>query len=465
MIKLIKIMEKYYPELTTKLVPANNESILNEIEAEIGEKLPKSFRALYEKYDGEDLQGYLGLVLGFSLMSAKDILDDIRFYKNESDVELTSMTPGVMKEEAMHDRVIIPFGFDASRCYVAMDLSPGPKGTKGQIISLDFDYDQSYLLGKNINEFCDFAVKMMEEGKCVLEDDEEGGKYFAFESGHLLNDIENLLSSGDDVQMIDLPEGFWQEYLKCESISVDELAKKKDARIWANGEKISFEPIKYMTNLREIVLICQVSDEELEVLAGLPNLKEVIFSKIELSSVEKLKESKTLKALDFYKVKGYDFSELSQFTKLQELRLDDVELNNIDFLHKLVNLKKLKINNVPVDNLDFFENMKKLNEFTMYDKVEDESGLQYVSAMKNLKSFEYPVTDMMVYKGLEKLKTAGMDGMTVTNIDVFEGTNISSICVVEAGTETRFEAIVDEVKKYVKLTSYMHVGDLEEDEE
>ena len=110
MIKFIEKMEKYYPELTTKLVPANNTEVLKEIEAEIGEKLPKSFRALYEKYDGEDPQGYLGLVLGFSLMSAKDILEDIRFYKNESDVELTSMTPGVMTKDTSSSALNSPSG-------------------------------------------------------------------------------------------------------------------------------------------------------------------------------------------------------------------------------------------------------------------------------------------------------------------------------------------------------------------
>lgn len=193
--RLIKELEKYYPEVVSRLnYPGDAESI-KKIEEEIGEELPESFKKLYQEFNGEDKNLYVGVILGFSLMSAASILEELHLLKEYNvNTVMKSKSEDAISEEEIGKRIIIPFAFDASRCYIALDLTPGQKGKKGQVITLDFDYHSSFLLADSLEEFYDFIIKMMEEKKCQVEIGEEDEEYFEFESGHFFNNLEELLA-------------------------------------------------------------------------------------------------------------------------------------------------------------------------------------------------------------------------------------------------------------------------------
>ena len=75
--RLIKELEKYYPEVVSRLnYPGDAESI-KKIEEEIGEELPESFKKLYQEFNGEDKNLYVGVILGFSLMRVRTVLRHI----------------------------------------------------------------------------------------------------------------------------------------------------------------------------------------------------------------------------------------------------------------------------------------------------------------------------------------------------------------------------------------------------
>lgn len=192
--RFIKELEKYYPEVVSRLNYPGNGKIIKKIEVEIGEELPESFRKLYQEFDGEDENQYVGVILGFSLLSAATMLEELHLFKeNSADIIMESMSGEAISEEEIGKRIIIPFAFDASHCYIALDLTPGKKGKKGQVITLDFDYENSFLLADSLEEFYDFIIKMLKEGKCQVEIGEEDEEYFEFESGHFFNNLEKLL--------------------------------------------------------------------------------------------------------------------------------------------------------------------------------------------------------------------------------------------------------------------------------
>lgn len=193
--RFIKELEKYYPDVVSRLnYPGDGETI-KKIEEEIGEKLPESFKKLYQEFDGEDKNFYIGIILGFSLMSAASILEEIRLLKEYNvNTVMKSKSEDAISENEIGKRIIVPFAFDASRCYIALDLTPGQKGKKGQVITLDFDYKCSFLIADSLEEFYDFIIKMLEEEKCWVENGDEDEEYFEFESGHFFNNLEKLLA-------------------------------------------------------------------------------------------------------------------------------------------------------------------------------------------------------------------------------------------------------------------------------
>lgn len=193
--QLIKGLEKYYPNVVSRLNYPGDAETIKKIEEEIKEELPESFKKLYQQFDGEGRKLYVGVILGFSLLSAKDVLKEIRFFQETvGDRIIDSMSKDVISEEQLKKRILVPFAFDNDSCYIALDLTPGRKGKKGQIITLDLEYENSFFLADSIENFYDFILRMMEEKKCQIAIGDYNEEYFEFESGHFFNHIEKILA-------------------------------------------------------------------------------------------------------------------------------------------------------------------------------------------------------------------------------------------------------------------------------
>lgn len=192
---LIKGLEKYYPNVVNYLNVSGKADNIKSIEDEIKEKLPESFKNLYQLFDGEDSNQYVGVILGLRLLDTQSIINEIRFFrKNASDIVLNSMSGNAISEKEFGEKILVPFAFDNDECYIALDLTPGREGKKGQIITLDLGNCESYLLADCMESFYDFILKMMEERKCQVAIGDEGEEYFAFESGHFFNVLEEIFA-------------------------------------------------------------------------------------------------------------------------------------------------------------------------------------------------------------------------------------------------------------------------------
>lgn len=190
-----KTLSEYMPDIAERFNPSDEqtEKYLDEIEDIISEKLPQSFRDLYSEYDGEC--EYTSSVMGtFSLLSAGDILGEIKTYKDLTgcDFEYTTSDKGIIMEKDMCDMMLVPFANDGSGCCVAVDLNPDINGTKGQIIAVDIDSQKYYLIAESFDKFCDIINQMHKSGDIEISDEEED-VFFQFKDGHILDNAEENL--------------------------------------------------------------------------------------------------------------------------------------------------------------------------------------------------------------------------------------------------------------------------------
>jgi cell wall assembly regulator SMI1 len=123
--------------------PPASEEQLREFEAVIGVKLPKDVRDSYRVYNGQCAG--LGIIYGLAVEPLRDCLCHwkswVKGYKGNledgSDAGLDencSSFPQGFVRPVYFDRGWIPLTYDGGGNHIAVDLNPGPKGTRGQVI-------------------------------------------------------------------------------------------------------------------------------------------------------------------------------------------------------------------------------------------------------------------------------------------------------------------------------------------
>ena len=157
----INMLKEYIPRIEDRLNEDVNIQELDKIEQMTGVKLPKYFRTLYIKYNGENNDPYTGLFLGFSFMNTEHILDTIKSFKEDDFSDMTSLSTGKVTDEKMCDRIMIPFAWDGSRGFFCLDMTPDTEGKIGQVIALDYDYNECTLLADDLDGFFEFVHKML----------------------------------------------------------------------------------------------------------------------------------------------------------------------------------------------------------------------------------------------------------------------------------------------------------------
>ena len=481
----INELKKYMPDIEERLNDASDVEALDIIEKNVGKKLPADFKAIYKKYNGEKNEPYTGMVLGFSLMDTANIIDTLKSFKENDISDVTSMTPDKVLDGKMCELDMIPFAWDGSRGYICIDMSPDKKGKKGQVVTLDYDFDQVTWLADSLKDFFEFANAMLDNGKFFVVNEDES--YFEFESGHFFNVMKDVLEEmygtgvEDDV-MIDLPEVFWREYFETDKVALSVIKKTKNLWIAKVDNTVSLEPLTYMDELKELIIHnCSLTDfekisgakelkkmvmvnctfdyEKLEELAKLPKFNQLTLRMMPIKDIAVLAESKSLKQLRLLEMNELDISKLGYFAKLHELELDEIDLDSFEFLNGFKALKVLEIKDMEIPNLDFLQFLNKLTRFKVEYRAQNEEGLKYIKDMKNLKEFDYPVGDMELFKGCEKLTTIGIYAPEFKNPQAVKDSNIYSVMVYDANCEEEVESIVDSLKEYVRITCYGYQGD------
>lgn len=483
----MKNVEKYLSNLETKIPDIReclnagaDEAELLQLEKKAGRALPEEFQALYRLYDGEG-DKETGFMAGLRFLSLKEALCEFDFFKGV-DEEMTAMGTRAIKDAPLSDLCWIPFAFDSSRAFLAMDLSPAKKGKAGQIIAVDYDTNETYLLADSIDELFGKMTVWLDEGILVVNR-EEGEEAFIMEaSGHLFNSLEELSIQEESSETeIPLPTGYWQERYKGKTVPQSALDREKT--LWIAEKTVNCLLFEQMNNLKELVLHdcklehiegiaraqqlkrlifarCTFDGEDLSRLSQAPALKELSVNVMDAGGLTALVGIKTLKSLSIREVTGVKPDELADFGRLQELNIEKMGLHDGSFLGELKNLKKLDLHWHLMDNLDFLPALTKLTEFHLAAPAVNEEGLAAILELKKLKEFVYPVRDLKVYANHPTLEKVGMAAGGVQGFEAFVGSKVNSFMVCGSflsGTRSEDEElkwIADQMNQHVRIYSY-----------
>lgn len=478
-------IKKQYPDVEQYLNSGAEERQLQELALKAGCELPADFVDLYSRFNGEDWEKSPMFMAGMQFLPLENVLSNMEFFHNAED-EFTAMGTSAIQEIPMCKLCWIPFAFDSSRAWLAIDLSPSESGKVGQIITVDYDVDECYLLADSMEDLFEKMTMWLQKGILVIHREEGEVPFIAEATGHLFNSLEELTMPDVNMpeQMLLLPEGFWQQYYRQKLVKNEQeetrvpiSCLKNEKRMLIKEESIDCTPFKYMENLRELILHdchlknvsaiakvpqlkklifarCTLDGEDLSALSNAPALKELSVNVMSGEGLLALQENNTLRSISLRSVKDFQVADLGAFTKLQELRLEDMDVYDSTFIGKLKNLKKLDLHRHTIDNLDFLKNLKKLTAFHLSKPAENEEGLSAVRELSKLKEFIYPVKDLSIYKGHLMLENVGMAKGVMKGFDVFSGSKVQGFTVCGKVSKEELEKIADKMEKYMKLYSY-----------
>lgn len=255
---------------------------------------------------------------------------------------------------------------------------------------------------------------------------------------------------------------FYKKEQVIDFAQVDDVESIKEL-ILHNCTVSNFSCIVAAKALKSIALVdCNITSEDLSCLKGMEKLKKISLNVMKLDSILCLAEITSLKELSLRRIEGIDYNELEHFTKLQNLYIGETEVSSFDFMKKIKNLKVLEFDKVPISNLNFLYDLPKLKEFTMRYTACDETALECIANMKYLQRFQYPVADMKIYQGCPKIQSIGIDSSRVEDFSVLEGKEtITDLMFYNLKTEKQYEEQLAEVEKYLNLSSYGYVGEVE----
>lgn len=454
----------------------------------IGRNNTEEIAELLKFANGEKEENNTGVIAGLYLLSSKQILSEYAYFK-ECGIEFTSIGTDAIMEEDNLDRKWIPFAYDCGRCFFAIDLSPAKSGKVGQIITIDLDYDQCYLLADSLCDMFEKFTKWYKEGILVINE-EDGEKYLSGKNGHFFDSLDELLvSTSVDGSLAEIADDYWKtQYSKKLTVTdgktfIDKGILSGEKKLYIKGKDLSLDIVRYMNNLKEVILHdckirdisglanapeitkiifanCELVNCSLDELASSPKLKELSLNVMSGKGLEQLSGIKTLKEVSIREVKDIDAKSLAVFVNLQKLNIEKMNITDAGFVSNMKGLKILNLKSEELDNLDFLPSLTKLSEFTLQRKAKDEKGLLAINNLTKLGSFIYPVTDINVYKDCKSLTSVGFapEVKNLDNFEVFEGSNVTSFTVCGTTDKNDAEVIFTKIGKYTKICSYGSIG-------
>jgi len=173
---------KHMPSTLDMLYPPVKPQVIRAVEKAIGQELPEPVRESYRIHNGQ-ANRVNGMLFGLPLLplgqppKGKD--DCFGHWKNWSDYErskqehnfdhLASCFPAETVQPVYFDRGWLPFSHDGGGNHLAIDLNPGPNGTRGQVIVCGRDDTFHPVLAVNFAQFLSDVATELERGNFIIE--------------------------------------------------------------------------------------------------------------------------------------------------------------------------------------------------------------------------------------------------------------------------------------------------------
>ena len=269
-------VKKGIPDIETHLNARANKGQLEQLAQKAGGVLPAQLLELYQRFDGEDMAKGTGFLAGLQFLPLEKALADFAFFQGLAD-EMTAMGTDAVSEEPLSGLTWIPIAYDCARAWLVVDLTPAEGGTVGQVVVLDYDTGQCWLLADSLDSLFGKMTDWLRQGILTIDTESFEEPMLMERSGHLFNSLEELTASvrnGTD-PLIPLPEGFWQRRYGQQKVPLSRLENEKIIRI--QNENVDCALFAHMGNLKELILHgCSLANAD--GLAHAPRLKKLIFA-------------------------------------------------------------------------------------------------------------------------------------------------------------------------------------------
>lgn len=158
--------------------PPASEKDLREFEDAIGAKLPKDLRESYRTYDGQCAG--TGIIYGLAVVPLRESVEHWRQWvegygenlkdgsASDLDAKCSSFPDGYVRP-VYFDNGWVPLTYDSSGNHIGIDLNPGPKGTRGQVIIFGRDDEFHSVLASSWGQFLTDLADELEAGNYRLD--------------------------------------------------------------------------------------------------------------------------------------------------------------------------------------------------------------------------------------------------------------------------------------------------------
>ena len=354
--KFIDELSNYIESIHELLNIPATEAMLEGLEEVAGTNLPKEFKNLYLLYNGEAEGKMYGSMLGMKWMDIDSINSQIEQIKekkiNIKDDNMRILKVGEYKKEW------IPFAEDFQGKYLALDLNPDVNGQYGQVIVINTEKNEAYLIADSFDDFLDLVLDKLSNG--ILEVKEiENISVVSWNKGNAYVYGVELSTGKREVIMIKIDKQweiifnnlvvFQKIKISNGEISLANLERVKilslSKGLFGALDTISLEIVRYMKNLRRLRIVAR----EIEGLSYLSNLKDL--RELEISG---------------YALSDEEIENFKYIRYLLELTLEDINLNDVVAFIELKRLHKLKLRNVIIENTKSLGQLHGLRELDIY---------------------------------------------------------------------------------------------------
>ena len=165
--RLEEWLAAHAPALHAQLVPGATDAQLDELETQIGQKLPEAYRALYRAH------AYWGHAFGLDHIPFEGVYagEWAVWQELEADFQRTeghsSHPAGAIRAQYIN-LGWIPFLGDWGGNSVGVDMNPGPQGKVGQVITFGRDERAKYVLADSLDAFLTEYLARLEAGRASV---------------------------------------------------------------------------------------------------------------------------------------------------------------------------------------------------------------------------------------------------------------------------------------------------------
>lgn len=377
-IEIDQLLRGKFPELANSLNAPATDSEIAAFEKKLGHKLPVELRQLYKIHNGESDE--VGLFFGLPFLSLEAAMREWEVWasianegESSLDTNISSVPDNHIKENYANKNYI-PFIEDFGGNNIGIDLDPGAKGMKGQVINFGRDEEMRFVVAENLSDFLTFVLENLKSNNYTIIRNEEDIRWYLKEPKN-----EHFL---DVLSQLDLPFG---------TTVASAVRSEEDYNYWFNNldhvwqkavenqvrGKKTFESVEKTRSL--LLIRNDINNEILKTISEFKGLKEVILTdnpisdiaplfklekltklylaSTEIENADQLKHLHSLTQLSLYNTKMNSFAGLSEMKKLKDLGMGNSGLKNLD---EISLMKSLTVLNISDNKLDDFEPLAEL---------------------------------------------------------------------------------------------------------